>query len=53
LAVRSGFGDLQRWDAFVEDEFGFTISPGLSRIIWDAADAQDIEDRLAATAPAQ
>jgi hypothetical protein len=53
LAVRSGFGDLQRWDAFVDDEFGFTISPGLSRIIWDAADARDIEDRLAATAPAQ
>jgi hypothetical protein len=48
LSVRSGFGDLQRWDAFVEDRFGFTISPALSRIIWDAADAQDVQDRLGA-----
>lgn len=49
LSVRSGFGDLQRWDAFVEEQFGFTLSPTLSRIIWDAADAQDVRDRLAAT----
>lgn len=49
LSIRSGFGDLQRWDAFLKDRFGFVVSPALSRIIWDAEDAQDVQDRLAAT----
>ncbi|WP_108397505.1 hypothetical protein [Devosia submarina] len=48
LAVRSGFGDLQRWDAFVETRFGFEVSAALSRQIWDAADAAEVEQRLAA-----
>ena len=52
LSVRSGFGDLQRWDAFVKGQSGFALSPALSRIIWDAADAQDVQDRLAATGTA-
>ncbi|MFD2649366.1 hypothetical protein ACFSX5_16390 [Devosia albogilva] len=47
LAVRSGFGDLQRWDAFVEEGFGFELSAALSHQIWDAADAAEVEQRLA------
>lgn len=50
LAVRSGFGDLQRWNAFVDTRFGFELSAALSHQIWDAADAAEVEQRLAAAA---
>ena len=46
LLVRSGFGELQRWDAFEHDGFGFTISAALSRQIWDAEGREDVLDRL-------
>ncbi len=49
LSVRSGFGELQRWDAFIKERIGFTLSPALSRIIWDATDPQDVQNRLDAT----
>ena len=48
LAIRSGVGGLQRWDAFVEARFGFEVSAALSHQIWDAADAAEVEQRLAA-----
>jgi len=48
LAVRSGFGDMQRWEAFVKRGPRFEISASLSHQIWDAADAAEVEQRLAA-----
>jgi len=48
LAVRSGFGDLQRWEAFVKRGPRFQLSASLSHQIWDAADAAEVEERLAA-----
>lgn len=48
LAVRSGFGDLQRWEAFMKVGAGFQLSAALSHQIWDAADASEVEQRLAA-----
>jgi hypothetical protein len=50
LAIRSGFGPVQRWEAFVADGFGYEISAALSHQIWDAANAAEVEQRLAATA---
>lgn len=49
LSVRYGFGDLQRWEAFVHDGFGFARSAALSRMIWDAAGGLEVRDRLQST----
>lgn len=46
LVVRSGFGELQRWEAFVHDGFGFTVSAALSRQIWDAEGREAVLERL-------
>ncbi len=46
LLVRSGFGDQQRWEAFVHDGFGFTVSAALSRQIWDAEGHEEVLARL-------
>src|SRR5690606_27183407 len=46
LLVRSGFDDVQRWDAFVHDGFGFAISGALSRHVWDAAGREEALERL-------
>lgn len=48
LAIRSGFGELQRWEGFVKAGAGFQLSAALSHQIWDAADAAEVEQRLAA-----
>lgn len=46
LAIRSGVGDLQRWDGYIGDGFGYELSATVSRLIWDATDAADVELRL-------
>lgn len=48
LAIRSGFGELQRWEGFMKVGTGFQLSAALSHQIWDAADAAEVEQRLAA-----
>lgn len=49
LAIRSGFGATQRWEAFVGDGFGYNLSAALSHQIWDAANADEVAQRLAAS----
>lgn len=49
LAIRSGFGPAQRWEAFVAVRFGYELSAALSHQIWDAANAAEVEQRLAAS----
>lgn len=47
LAIRSGVGALQRWEAFVGVGPRFELSAALSHQIWDAADSAEVEQRLA------
>lgn len=47
LAIRSGFGSMQRWEAFVADGFGYNLSAALSHQIWDATDSGEVARRLA------
>ena len=46
LAIRSGVGGLQRWEAFIEVGPRFELSAALSHQIWDAADIAEVEKRL-------
>lgn len=46
IAVRSGFGALQRWEAFADAGIGYDFSAALSHVIWDAASADDVAQRL-------
>ena len=46
LAIRSGVGGLQRWEAFIEVGPRFELSAALSHQIWDATDSAEVEKRL-------